>query len=246
VTLLAISADSSADSKEFAARAGLNFPLLADPGDVAREYVGLNYDDTAIPGVVIIRPDGHIAFRQVATAKDDRLSAAKLIDTLDRTLGTKGAAVDTGHFAALDRFQNRTDLGTGEVRESGQRRVSFFASRSLLVPLNHYLLVGPWLATEPRQAPLDIDAAVMLRLPFLADIAAFEVSITAGWTPWEVSGWNVGARIGLWYAASPKSAYQLSIGYDLHRFLDSDRIPAVFLTLGVTKLLWKPTGPIEP
>lgn len=245
MTLYAISVDSPADSKDFASQAGLNFPLLSDRGEVARNYVGLNHDDTAIPGVVIIRADGHIAFRQIATAKDDRLTAAQLIDTLDRTLGTKGAAVDTG-YVAIERFQNRTDLGTGEVMENGQRRVTLFASRGLLIPLDRYVLVGPWLATEPRQAPLDVDVAVMLRLPFFADIGAVELTVTGGWTPWEVSGWNVGARLGVWFATSPKSAIQLNVGYDLHRFLDSDRIPAVFATIGVTKLLWKPKGPIEP
>jgi AhpC/TSA family len=244
--LFAISVDSPEDSLEFTKRLGLNFPLLSDKaGAVSRSYVGLNYDDTAIPGVVIIGTDGRIKFRQIADAKDDRMTAAQVIDTLDRTLGTKGAAVDTG-YVALERFQSRADYGSGEVEENHQRRVTFFATRSVLIPLNRYLLIGPWLAVEPRQAPLDVDFAIQLRSPFLGDIAAFELTATGGWTPWEVSGWNVGVHAGLWFALSPKSAFELNVGYDSHRVLDSDRIPAVFATFGFTKLLWKPKGPLEP
>jgi hypothetical protein len=244
--LYGISADSVEDSAKFTQLTAMNFPLLSDPrGEVARKYVGVNYDGTALPGIIIIGADGRIVFRQVATAKDDRMTAAEVIDTVDRTLGTSGRAADTG-YVTMERMQNRGDNGIGEVIENHQRRVTVFLNRGVLVPVNRYLMVGPWLAVEPRQAPLDVDFAAMLRAPFFGDICAFELIATGGWTPFEVSGWNAGIRGGFFYAMSPTTAFVLDVGYSLHRFLDSDRDPAAFVTFGFTKLLRKPGGPFEP
>jgi hypothetical protein len=246
VTLYGISIDSPEDSLKFTQLAGINFPLLSDrDGAVARKYVGLNYDGTALPGIIIIGADGRIVFRQIATAKDDRMTAGEVIDTVDRTLGTSGRAADAG-YVAVERIQNRGDSGVGEVIENHQRRVTLFLNRGVLVPVNRYLMIGPWLALEPRQAPLDVDFAAMLRAPFFGDIAALEVIATAGWSPFEVSGWNAGIRGGLFFAVSPTVALVLDVGYSLHRVLDSDRDPAAFVTFGVTKLLRKPGGPFEP
>ena len=70
-----ISTDPTEASARFAEKYAIDFPLLADvDGAVSKQYVGVNFDDTTIPGVVLIKRDGTIGFRQVAGAKDDRLT----------------------------------------------------------------------------------------------------------------------------------------------------------------------------
>jgi len=90
--------DSPEDSRAFARDYEIAFPLLSDAdGAVSRQYTGVTSDDNTLPGVVIVR-DGQIAFRQLATAKDDRLSTTDLLATLDRTLGTHGPDLADDHY----------------------------------------------------------------------------------------------------------------------------------------------------
>src|SRR5689334_19488507 len=88
VTLYAISVDAPRDSRSFADAYGIHYPLLSDEGGaVSRAYVGLEETDNSVPGVVVIRRDGHIAYRQIAAGADDRLTAADVLAIVDRTLG---------------------------------------------------------------------------------------------------------------------------------------------------------------
>jgi hypothetical protein len=215
VTLLAISVDEPAESRKFKRDYGMSFPLLFDKdAAVARAYVGVNYDDTAIPGIVIVRADGTIAFRQIATTKDDRLTAAEVLAEVDRTLGTSGASAPEG-YAALDRTQLRAELGGGGNGVHG--------AVAALVPLNRYVLVGPWFGAEPK---LEIDAALALRLPILAGTAAIEVIGTAGSTPWRDT--NAAVRAGVWLAWTPSWAFHLDAGLSTHD---------AFATVGLSRLI---------
>ena len=202
----------------------MSFPLLFDRGAaVSRAYVGVNYDDTSIPGIVVIRRDGTIAFRQIATSKDDRLTAAQVLAEVDRTLGTHGAAGAAG-YAAFDRTQLRVELGGGSA--------GFTGAAAALVPLNRYLLVGPWLGANPR---FQVDAAVALRLPLLADTAAIEVIGTAGASPWRDS--NAAVRAGLWLAWTPTLAFHLDGGVTVERAASGSTERAWFATVGVSRLI---------
>jgi hypothetical protein len=215
--LLAISVDEPDESRKFKRDYGMAFPLLFDAGAAAsRAYVGVNYDDTSIPGIVIVRRDGTIAFRQIATSKDDRLSSAQVLAEVDRTLGTTGtAAADVG-YAALDRTQLRIEAGGGSA--------GFHGAAAALVPLNRYVLVGPWLGSDPR---FEIDGALALRVPFLADTAAVEVIGTIGSTL--LRDGNAGVRAGVWLAWTPKWAFHLDGGYTDDRH--------AFATVGISRLL---------
>jgi hypothetical protein len=173
--------------------------LLSDPdAAVARDYTGVNYDDTAIPGVVIVGRDGAIAFRQIANAKDDRLTSAQVLAEVDRVFGTSGAeAVE--HFGALDRTALRVEAGGGTD--------GFHGAVAALVPINRFIVLGPWLGAEQRP---EVDAALGLRLPLLANTAAIELLGTVGSTLWRDA--NAAVRLGVWLAWTPRWAIHLDAG----------------------------------
>ncbi len=215
----------------FARREALDFPLLADTDRaVARAYVGVNDDDdTAVPGVVVIDRGGAIVFRQIATAKDDRLTLPQLLAALDRTLGTHGPDAAGPGYAPLDRLQLRLDAGGGTVGGRG----TVVASLAALAPLGHHLVSGPLLSFEPRGAPLAAELALGLRLPITADAGALELTafggrILAG----EARGWTAEARAGIWFALSPDWAFALDAGLQ-----ERPSATALTLTLGIARLI---------
>ena len=240
MTLLAISLDEPAASRSFASSYGIAYSLLTDPdGTTSRAYVGLDATDTTIPGIVVIRRDGQIVFRQIATAKDDRLTAAQLLATLDRTLGTgDGAPAARTGYAVLDRLQLRVALGGGRAERtssSGEVPIAV-ASASALVPLGRRFLIGPAIRVEPLDAPLDLDLAVVMRFPILADAAALELTALGGYTPWGATDWNAGIRGGAWVALNPWWAMQLEAGVSAHR-LGGESTVDWTITLGVSRLI---------
>ena len=229
----------------------IGFPLLTDPdGTTSRAYVGLDATDTTIPGIVVIRRDGQIVFRQIANAKDDRLTAAQLLATIDRTLGTgDGAPAARTGYAVLDRLQLRFALGGGRGERTSSSGVLLnpprryteqtpiaVASASALVPLGRRFLIGPAIRVEPLDAPLDLDLSVVMRFPILADAAALELTALGGYTPWGSSDWNAGIRGGAWVALDPWWAMQLEAGASAHR-LGGDSTVDWTITLGVSRLI---------
>jgi hypothetical protein len=236
---MAISLDEPAASRAFASSYGITFPLLTDPeGTTSRAYVGIDATDTPIPGIVVVRRDGQIVFRQIAAAKDDRLTAAQLLATLDRTLGTgDGAPAARTGYAVLDRLQLRFALGGGRAEaETGGDRSIAVGSASALVPLGRRFLIGPAIRVEPLDAPLDLDLAVVMRFPILADAAALELTALGGYTPWGATDWNAGVRGGAWVALNPWWAMQLEAGASAHR-LGGDSTIGWTITLGVSRLI---------
>lgn len=233
MTILAISMDTPEDSRAFAADYGLPFPLLSDPeGVVSKVYAGVTSDHETLPGITLIRGDGTIAFRQVASAKDDRMTAAELIATIDHTLGTTGPTGAPG-YAALDRAQLRLDLGGGAIDGRG----TGVATAGGYLALGHHLLVGPRLAFEPRAAPLAADAIVMARLPLYAGAGALEVGVLGGFTPWgDARGPDAGATADLWFAMAPTWSLQLGATFEVHD-AGGANIPTVFATFGVARLV---------
>ncbi len=231
--MLAISTDPSDESAKFATKYGIRFPLLADlDGAVSKQFVGVNYDDTTIPGIVVVRRDGTIAFRQVASSKDDRLSSAELLATLDRTLGTRGQGARQG-YAVFERIQLHLDAGGGGRHDPADGTHAIpVASFGVLVPLARQLMIGPWLSTELTSVT-GVDLAVVGRLPLLHDSGAIQITTTIGWSPTGDASWNAGARIGPWLALTPSWALHLDLGGTVRGQRDRD----VFGTLGLTYLL---------
>jgi hypothetical protein len=238
VTVLGVSVDSVAESKAFAQDYAIAFPLLSDQDtSVSRAYVGIDGADVTVPGIVVIRHDGQIVFRQIATSKDDRLTAAEVLDTVDRTLGTgAGAPRAATGYAVIERLQLRVEAGGGSVRTDDRWRGTGTASLAALRPLGRYVLAGPWLRTEPRTAPIDLDVALALRAPIIADAGAIQLTVTAGWTPFGATGWNGTAQIGAWVAMSPWWALHLDVGVGAHRLGDGAD-PAAFITFGASRLI---------
>ena len=242
MTLLAISLDEPEASRSFAKTYGIEFPLLTDrDGATSRKYVGIDATDTIIPGIVVIRHDGQIVFRQIAEEKDDRLTAAQLLATVDRTLGVgaDAPAARTG-YAVLERIQLRFALGggRGDAADTDRRRTIAVGSGSLLVPLGRRFLIGPSLRYESFDAPLDLDVAVVLRAPILSDAAAFELTLLGGYTPWGAEDWNAGFRAGAWVALDPWWALQLEVGASAHRLGATEGSTTdMTITFGVSRLI---------
>lgn len=238
MTLLAISVDEPEASRSFAGAYGIEFPLLTDKGGiVSRGYVGVDSNDLTVPGIVVIRRDGQIVFRQIAEAKDDRLTAAQLLATVDRTLGTTGGASAETGYAVLERLQLRFEIGSGANETSTDWRATAVASAAVMVPLHRYLLVGPSLRFEARDASLDLDLAVTLRAPILADAAALQLTALGGYTPLGASGWNAGVRAGAWVALDPRWALHLDAGGTVHSLEEAERPIDLTVTLGLSRLL---------
>jgi hypothetical protein len=238
VTVLAISMDTPEDSRQFAHDYGIEFPLLCDrDGAVSRTYAGVTSDRNTLPGVTIVGRDGRIAFRQVASAKDDRMPVAELFATVDRTLGTTGPAVAPDGFAAIDRAQLRVTVGGGAVRADGETRGTAVGAIAGLYPLGRHVLVGPWLGFEPRDSPLDLDAALVVRAPFWASAGTLELGAAGGWTPWGVTGANVSGHLGLSFATSPRWALHLDVSVAEHGLGQTASSTELSASLGVIRLI---------
>jgi hypothetical protein len=239
VRLLAISADEPHDSRLFAMMLRIWFPLLSD-GDLAvsRVYAGETSDANALPGVTVIDRSGRIVFRQVASAKDDRISAQDLLAAIDRTLGTSGPETTDHGFAAIERAQIRLDAGGGVVAsEAGPGTIvkttgTGVASLAALFPITRFLLVGPRLGFEPRDAPLDADLEVVARLPIWHAAGAIELAVDGGYSIFDDRGATAAARAGLWFAISPSWSVQLDAGASVHEH----GTVGAFATLGIARL----------
>jgi hypothetical protein len=178
---------------------------------------------------VIVRKDGAIVYRQVASTKDDRLTSAELLATIDRTLGTTGAAATHG-YAVYERTQIHVDAGGGvrHERDEGTGGIAHFSGAALF-PLARPLLVGPWFESSIKAN--DVDLAVVGRLPLLHDTGAIHVTTTIGYST--AGTWTAGLRVGPWIALTPNWALHLDLGGTLHGFDER----ALFGTFGLTYLL---------
>ena len=238
MTLLAISVDAPEDSRAFAAQLGAWFPLLSDPaGTVARAYTGMSSDAAALPGVTVIDRDGRIAFRNVASTKDDRTTTPELLAILDRTVGTHGPVATDAGYAALERLQLALSLGVAHVKDYAKNATdppvtSGTASFAAFFPLGRHLLLGPMIASEPRTAPLDLEAAIVVRQPFAGNIAAAQLTAAYGYSVFDRKGQTGSARLGIWFATSP----QLAVTFDLGGALHGDQLE-LFATFGIARLI---------
>ncbi|MHC4831942.1 MAG: peroxiredoxin family protein [Planctomycetota bacterium] len=74
VKVVAMSADTAADTADWLAFARLPFPLLSDPRCEVIQQFGV-YDrlhDMALPSVLLIDPAGNVVWKHVGTSVDDR------------------------------------------------------------------------------------------------------------------------------------------------------------------------------
>ncbi len=234
MTLVAVSRDDTSDSRSFARDYGIDYPLISDrDGSISRALVGIDTNDHSIPGVVVIRRDGAIAFRQIASSKDDRLTARELLEAIDRSLGTAGELVDNMQ-PAFYRAQLRGEVGGARIRVGGQWDTTLITQVSISVPLNRYLIAGTGLATSDTTASLR--GSLGVRLPLVADIAALQLSAETG-LPITAPGIYAGIRGGLWYAHTPRWAFNLEAAIGVYDAGAGDQQPGWATTFGVARLL---------
>jgi hypothetical protein len=190
---------------------------------VSRAYTGIDGADNTIPGIVVIRKDGTIAFRQIANEKDDRLDSAQLLAVVDRTLGTRGTAA-RGGYAAISRMQ----LGLESGAAFGEDVRAFGASVRFAMPLGRLAIAG---ARAGYSTLSTIDSGVFagLRIPILADTAAIQLTAIGGLaktTPYAAG------QAGVWLAWTPTWGIHLDGGLTTER--------TVTITLGVSRLIsWR-------
>jgi hypothetical protein len=238
VRIFGVSVDDVADSRGFARDYGIPFPLLSDRGGaVSRAYVGLDDNDVSVPGIVVIRKDGEIVFRQVAAAADDRLTAADVIAAVDKSLGTTGKPARTG-YAAIDRTQLRLEGAAATVRgDDDTWRPTGFTTLSVMYPPVRHVVIAAGFRYEARDSILQGETSVGFRIPILAEVGAIQVLATVAPPGLHTDGWYAGGRAGVWVALKPTWAVHLDAGagsYGLGG--DGSARPEVFVTAGIARL----------
>lgn len=82
---MAISVDGLEDSVALAAKLGIGFPLLADPGlKTALAYgVAMQGEEIAVPSTFVIGQDRKIHFKKVGESIADRASPDEMLQAVD-------------------------------------------------------------------------------------------------------------------------------------------------------------------
>ena len=215
---MAISSDTSRKSREFADAYGIDFPLLEDVElRWAEKYSGVSTDGFAIPGLLLIGQDGGLLFREIGSAKDDRVYLPELLEIVDRELGTEGPAPspDAG------KTQVRGGLAAGVETEEA----SFAGGLSMAVlrelgPLGLGLEIGygHWPGQLAGGGVL-----LQLRKSYWHGVGAFTLELPLGAVraleaegQW---GFHHGLRLGTETEWSPRVFSFVAIGFEgvLHR-----------------------------
>jgi hypothetical protein len=195
---------------------------------VSRAYTGIDGADNTIPGIVIIRRDGTIAYRKISEEKDDRLDAAGLLAIADRTLGSSGKSARTG-YAALARLQ----LGIESDLSIGGNATSYGVRARFAFPSTRVGFAGIHVGYSTT-GRVDTAGFAGLRVPLFGDTAAIQATVLGGLH--DTTGYG-GGRLGLWLAWTPAWAVQLDVGATAE--IGSSE-PALTFTFGVSRLIsWR-------
>jgi hypothetical protein len=202
---------------------------------VSKQFVGVDDADNTVPGIVMISRLNQIVYRQVASSKDDRPMTSELLALADRWLGTRGPSA-RGGYAVLERLHLRLDAGAGVIETGDGYRPTAQATVSALIPLGRHAALGAAIASEPREANLELDGVAALRLPFWEDRAAVELAVLGGWSVLGTTGPNVQVRTGVWVALTPTWALQIDATGGAHD-LDGDTRLGAAATFGVSRMI---------
>lgn len=180
VKVIGISVDTVKQSSTLAKRYHIPFPLLEDLNlSISGKYVGTDKGGYALPGVVVVRSDGRIAYRKIAKGNSKgRVTAPKLFSVLDE-VATQGLA-RKGGFSPVERVQIRAGLVGGVARDE-RTSAAGGLSFELLAPTTRHVLLG--LRVDAllgvRAMPL-LSVAAKLRLPLASDIGEAYAQPTVG------------------------------------------------------------------
>jgi len=236
--VIGISVDDVDALHKLAERERIGFALLSDATrEVSRRYVGVDDNDLSVPGVVLLRRDGTIAYRRISGDKSDRPSVSELLAEIDRVFGAPARAPELhGGYAPVERLQLGVALGGGTLRVDGSWRGAAAGGISALLPFGRHVLVGGGVGGEALGGRGDVDAALAARAPFWDDLAALQLVVRGGYSIGDLQGWHAGARIGLAFAMTPSWAFQIGAGGTVLDLGDAEAIEAS-LTLEIARLV---------
>lgn len=186
-----------------------------------------------MPGVVLVAPDGTIAYRRISDDKADRPTLRALLAEIDRAFGAPAVAPALhDDYAPVRRIQLGLGLGGGALRRDDAWEATASATLAARVPFGRHLLVGAAITAED-EGRLDLDATVGARLPFYADLASLELFALGGHSAGDLYGWHAGGGVAVGFAATPSWGFRLQLGGALHR---GDAVEAA-LSLEITRLI---------
>jgi hypothetical protein len=150
-----------------------------------------------VPGVVLVRADGTIAWRRISHDKADRPSVREVLAQIDRAFGPPAhAPALRGGFKAISRAQVGLALG-GSVF-GAERHGDAVARLDLLYPLGRHILAGADAGLTLRTRA-SADAVLALRIPFYDDLAAVNLAAVGGYD----GDWRAGGRATLYFSWTP-------------------------------------------
>lgn len=83
VGIVGISTDSAEDSRAFAKKIGIHFPLIADPGlEIATAY-GVAGSEVAIPAVFVVAQDRTITWHYIGESARDRPTSELVLEQVE-------------------------------------------------------------------------------------------------------------------------------------------------------------------
>ena len=84
--IIGISRDTAEESRAFAEKIGVAFPLVSDPELAIAEAYGVAGDEVAIPSVFVVRADKTLAWSYVGERTPDRPASQMVLEAVDAVL----------------------------------------------------------------------------------------------------------------------------------------------------------------
>ena len=202
---------------------------------IAKQWVGVNTEGYAIPGLFILKPGAGVVFRKIGERKDDRLNAAEFFDVYDELLETPEdrRAPLRGGFGVAERLQFRAALGGGASRADFNSETDYsgllVASIEGLYTFAPDAMIGLSASLDASESAVANVAGIgMVRSTKYAGVLIPFVSLPVGvgirlgelGNGEARVGLHIGARIGLQFAIWPSGAVFLDAGIGYNRFGD--------------------------
>lgn len=204
-----------------AATYGIDFPLVEDEDlKLAAKYAGLSESGYPMPSMYILRADGSVYLRRVATSKDDRLSANELVDHLDAMLETEvSSRVAVRGYNRP--FQVSPEVGLGVEVANGETDFATDVSLRVIRSVGRFASLGAEagiLALPAREAR----GAVLLQaqIPIWADVGSLYAQAPLGLArrfgndDAGGAGLYSGLRLGTTFDASPTMLLRMELAFE--------------------------------
>lgn len=84
--IVGISRDTAEESRAFAEKIGIDFPLVGDPELAIAGSYGVAGDEVAIPSVFVVRADKTLAWSYIGERTPDRPASQMVLEAVDAVL----------------------------------------------------------------------------------------------------------------------------------------------------------------